>query len=114
MNNEKIWFRSTYRQTTSHLMNHFVRRLKSFRYNLEKLNDTDVTTLSEKEQKGIEKKKMRCTNGEKLMEKEMYLIKGWQADEVFNMLLDYEPIPFEKVGIISLKKAKFAIIFLLS
>lgn len=102
MNNEKIWFKKTFSQTRSHLIREFVHKLKSFRFTLDKLNQTDVTTLSEKEQKSIEKKKLRCTNGEKLLEKEMYLLKEWNADDVFNMLLEHEPIPFEKACQLSL------------
>merc|ERR1711964_214659 len=39
MNNEKIWFRNTYRQTKCHLVTKMVRRMRAFRFSLEKLKN---------------------------------------------------------------------------
>lgn len=98
LNNEKVWFKNTYRQVKVQLVNNFVKRMRYFRFTLDKLNKTDTSTLSEKDRNTVEAKKRRCTNGEKHKEKEMYLIKSWKYNEVFNMLIENEPIDFEKAS----------------
>ncbi|CBY18612.1 unnamed protein product [Oikopleura dioica] len=96
LNNEKIWFRNTYRQTKVHLVNNFVNKLKKYRYSREKLtSEVDLDSLSEEKKKNIKKKLSRCTNAEESLLKEMYLIKSWKANDVFEMLLKHEPVPFD-------------------
>ena len=46
----------------------------------EKLEETDISGLDDAKKKAIELKMRRCKNGEKLMEKEMYLIKARGVD----------------------------------
>jgi len=96
LNNEKIWFRNTYRQTKVHLVNNFVNKLKKYRYSREKLTtEVDLDSLSGEKKKNIKKKLSRCTNAEESLLKEMYLIKSWKANDVFEMLLKHEPVPFD-------------------
>jgi len=98
LNNEKVWFKNTYRQVKVQLVNGFVKRMRYFRHTLEKLNQTDTSTLEEKARNTVEAKKRRCVNGEKHKEKEMYLIKSWDSNQVFNMLIENEPIEFIKAS----------------
>merc|ERR1711935_1059042 len=94
LNNEKVWFKNTWKQVKVQLMNKFVKRMRSFRITLKKLEETDISALDDAKRKTIELKMRRCTNGEKLMEKEMYLIKGWHHQDIFNMLIDTPEMAF--------------------
>ncbi len=93
------------------MVNNFVNKLKSkfifsfkssisafseYRYSREKLTtEVDLDSLSEEKKKNIKKKLSRCTNAEESLLKEMYLIKSWKANDVFEMLLKHEPVPFD-------------------
>ena len=70
--------------------------LSEYRYSREKLTtEVDLDSLSEEKKKNIKKKLSRCTNAEESLLKEMYLIKSWKANDVFEMLLKHEPVPFD-------------------
>ena len=49
------------------------------------------------ENKGFRELKLTL-KGEKHKEKEMYLIKSWNSNQVFNMLIENEPIDFIKAS----------------
>ena len=49
------------------------------------------------ENKGYRELKLTL-KGEKHKEKEMYLIKSWNSNQVFNMLIENEPIDFIKAS----------------
>ena len=64
----------------------------------DKLEEKDISKLDEGARKTIELKIKRCKTAEKQMEKEMYLVKSWKSDEIFNMLLSTPEMAFTGNG----------------